>query len=214
MQHKYDKAIHGKHAKSPLQSRKVAGFEEDCKPPSTIIAKQEEENKQCHESVPILHDSDSISTNPSNAAAVTTYQSAENPPMVTPANMLPNKTIVQQNHLSHMQKNIFLQPNNPASYWSHQMHQHNDQHQPNVSTLDISLLQSEIQRKHNEDEKKELKQQIEDLKQQLILSKEKHEEVLSSYKEKYEDVKQDLHEARQNAKLLHMQNSKHHCTIL
>jgi hypothetical protein len=231
MRHKYDNAIHGKHSKSPPASpkhKKMARFDEDYKPPAVIIAskeKQEDGKKGFQESVPMLNDSDSISTNTNYAAALTTYQSAENLPLVTPANMLPTKTIVNQHHLSNIQRNIFLQLNNTYAYWSQKMQppceqtQYNIPHDANLPTSDFSYLQSEMQKKKIEDEKKkELVQQIEALKQQLVVAKEKHEEVLSSYKEKYDDIKQDLREARQNAKLLDLQvtnnNTKQQCTIL
>jgi hypothetical protein len=106
MCHKYDNAIHGKHAKSPPPSptcKKMARFNDHTKPTSLIVAskmKEDEGIKHCWNSVPILNDSDSISTNNNFAAAITTYHSAENLPMVTPANAVKTKTIVNQNHLN------------------------------------------------------------------------------------------------------------------
>jgi hypothetical protein len=232
MRHSYDNAIHGKHVKSPSRSptqRKMARFEEDSKPPALVVTsnkKQEDENKQCQDSTPMFHDTDSITTNPTNAGALTTYISTEHPPLVTPANILPTKTIVNQHKLSNIQRNIFVQPSNAQSHLSHHTHPGIDSSLSTVSldthksTSELSQIHSELQQRKIDDEKKELVQQIELLKQQLATTKEKHEEVLSSYKEKYEDVKQDLREARQDAKLLDMQlaaiNSKQQqqCTIL
>jgi hypothetical protein len=240
----YDSAIVGKHVKSPPKNprdlKQARIKEEETRPPPVVAFKQEkEEEKMDEQSLHKLRDTDSTTTE-QTGGILATYQTIHQPPLVTPANYPPTKTIVQQNHLNHIQRNIFLQQNSEYPYWPHNPHQPKDHfqigHQRNHSVFsnydsitadpltkatdpsEHYLHHYDTIKKNNNEEKKELIEKINWLEQQLSNTKEKYQEQLSSYKEKNEDLKHELRAARQNAKLADMHlatsTSRQNCIIL
>jgi hypothetical protein len=219
MYHTYNNALVGKHVKSPPKSpkdHKVQRTHKDEKPPALVITKAKQEGEEdCNNetSIPNLRETDSINTE-LTGGPLTTYQAFDKPPLVTPANYQHPKTIVQQNHLNHIQRNIFVQPPSDYSYYVPSNHQLKEReqyipplHQSCPPMFDNTLAIA----KNNEEEKKELINSVKSLNEYVAQVKEKHQEVVNMYKEKIDDLKHELREAKQNAKLADLQ--KHQCVI-
>jgi hypothetical protein len=215
----YNNAIVGKHVKSPPKSPKDHKVprtdDDDIKPPAVVVTKntKNEEKSNTDTSVPNLRDTDSISTELSGGP-ITTYHHFEKPPLVTPANYQPPKTIVQQNHLNQIQRNIFLPSQPDYSYLAPTSNHQNEPEQympPFHHSRTFMHDNTRAAARNNEEERRELVETVKSLSRHVAQAKEKHEEMVNMYKEKIDDLKHELREAKQNAKLADMQ--KQQCLI-
>jgi hypothetical protein len=111
--------------------------------------------------MPKLCKTDSITTE-QTTGILATYQAHHLPPLVTPANNQPAKTIIHQNQFNHIQRNIFFHPNSEYQYWPSNPHLQNNpfnlgHHQPQsryanydsgtTETLALSRTPNEVTKK-------------------------------------------------------------------
>lgn len=222
MQETYNHSIIGKHVAPPPKSpdnRKVPRHDEQ-KPPQMIVTSEvKEENEKV------------VSDYETNTNSSATENSNQLIPLAntfaTTALPTTQKTIVNQQSLNHIQRNIFL----PTTVWNNHeqhhvepqfispfetvpMHQHHQIHQ-NVAAISNGFIDSAVQKvmEKHEKEKDKMMSDIQLLKQQLATAQEKHQEQLTAIKEKFEDAKQDLREARQAAKFTETIHARNQCLI-
>jgi hypothetical protein len=209
MRKNYHKAISGKHYSSPPPSpedRKLLRIEEEKKDfhPELIVEHEGKEKEMIE-----AHENDNMaiaSFNNDMHGQLTAYQNlADKPPFVTPAFHPEQKTVVNQNHLNNIQRNIFFQQPSDTSLWA-----------PSFDVSKSSIPSTvEATRQRQIDELMMANQKLQEENQRIVAEKKKIEEdnqylmdqvvcleqQLVKLKEKYQESKQELRDARQAALL-------------
>jgi hypothetical protein len=163
----------------------------------TSISNIGESHFDARSSIPSIRDVDTITTVESD------YKGKDDRgALITPGTMLPSRTMVTQNHLQNIQRNIFVQKSNDENEWYHNFDAgiNNNPYPVRVDRYDVldrhySTFVPKVRcvEKDNSEVGKEIRERerlleskLQELQSELSRSKEKHKEKLLRMKETHE----------------------------